>query len=1281
MKRFFILFALALSSLAAMADYTVYYDNSSTNWSTVCAYAYNHGDTDTDITSSWPGATMSGSGSGTWSYTISGTYSKPGVIFNNNNGTQTSPDFELVDGATYNQNGIVYTLWFDNTHNWSTVKIWAWGGVLKEGTGNINQISSFDDRPTMTKDETTGLYYCTFTLIGAITGVKFDDGNNEVDGEHDGYEQYDSAVNGGIYTSDAYTGYTDVSEYLASKENATTYEYTVKFDNTNVGWSNVYVWVYQDSSNVFTTWQGDDTQMTYNEETGLYEITFTSSIELTDGTAGLDFSTTDANADPSQTDDLVFYNNKTYELALKTWTIYFDPANTSITESTGCDAHIWAGTVNHDDWPGATMTYDSTTGYFMYQFTEWSTYDEDGAVVMFTNNSNTDEQYGSGDGFKLYDNGLYNSQGYVSAYDGSSGNSGETTTYEYTVKFDNTNVGWSNVYVWVYQDSSNVFTTWQGDDTQMTYNEETGLYEITFTSSIELTDGTAGLDFSTTDANADPSQTDDLVFYNNKTYELALKTWTIYFDPANTSMTSTSNLCAYLWVGSVPYRTWPGESMTYDESTGYFVYQFTEWSTYVDEGADVEFTNYLGEGQNNTEYGKDQSWALHDNGLYGSSGYIGTFTGGSGSNVNTYTVYFDDTNSSWGQVYVYIWEEDGSGNATAYYSGTYPGTQMTLLNSDSSDNTDNSGNTDNSDTSTLYYYTFTTTATLSANAKVLFSYNGDEDTTKKTSNYAFVNGATYSSTAMTTDANWFIYFDPDGIDGTITKVEVYMWHSDSDFEEQGGTAKDYFQQTDEMSQGTGENANYWEYSFYSNESNLGDQRIEVKFIVYIGDNTEGTTYGYTDSGTTQVTDWYLVNHAIYGTSGLEKLNTDQSGYVTYTVYYKQSESAETDGNWNAVYIYVFNEDNRSDHYCNNPSWPGDPMTSLGDNQWKYTFSAPQQTEGTVEMAMDFNDGISHETGTASGATQTSDMMLVNNGLYEHSFNESQSGSGGSEDAQAASNAQTYIVGAEIYVSSVGYATIYSDSAYVLPKKGDKFGKTNVADDYYFKDNVHATAITSFTSAESNAATADDSETGTEDESTGYAMTSWFDEGSVVPAGTALLIHSQKSETAATVEDEEEGTTNSARAGDTDVPTTGRYYLARVPNDDDEAEQNISNNLLHGSSTYAKTNVSGATSGYLFYKLANDSQGLGFYFGADNGAAFLSEPNKAWLAIPETQAANLTSIKIIEEADDNTATGLGAITPAAAKRSGDAIYNLQGIRVNDMSKKGIYIVGGRKVVVR
>ncbi len=645
MKRLFILFALALSSLAAMAEsYTVYYDNSSAHWGSVYVWAWGNSGNINGLSNFTDRPNMKWDSSLNLYYLSFELTSPTGLKFTNtsdSNGGDTG-DLTFYENGVYNASGYTgktvseygdvtaygytYTLYFDNSSaNWTTpIYTWVWTGDSEVES----DVTAWDYKPEMTYDSDLGLYYHTFTTstdISSSANLKFCYSGNDT-----GTGDLTTFVDNGIYNASGYTGSTadnsggNNSNGDSNSGETTTYEYTVKFDNTNVGWSNVYVWIYQGDTNVFSEWPGES--MTYNEETGLYEITFTSTIELTDGTAGLDFSTTDANADPSQTDDLVFYNDKTYELALKTWTIYFDPTGVTI-NYTLC-AYLWAGNVPYHEFPGSAMTYDSSTGYYVYQFTEWSTFADDGADVEFVDyqDDNNKAEYGQDESWALVDNGIYNASGYVSTYDGSGEGEGEgeggTTTYEYTVKFDNTNVGWSNVYVWVYQDSSNVFTTWQGDETQMTYNEETGLYEITFTSTIELTDGTAGLDFSTTDANADPSQTDDLVFYNNKTYELTLKTWTIYFDPSGVTINYT--LCAYLWAGNVPYHEFPGSAMTYDSSTGYYVYQFTEWSTFADDGADVEFVDYQDD-YNKVEYGKDESWALVDNGIYNAYGYTGIY--------------------------------------------------------------------------------------------------------------------------------------------------------------------------------------------------------------------------------------------------------------------------------------------------------------------------------------------------------------------------------------------------------------------------------------------------------------------------------------------------------------------------------------------------------------------------------------------------------------------------------------------------------------------------------
>ena len=110
-----------------------------------------------------------------------------------------------------------------------------------------------------------------------------------------------------------------------------------------------------------------------------------------------------------------------------------------------------------------------------------------------------------------------------------------------------------------------------------------------------------------------------------------------------------------------------------------------------------------------------------------------------------------------------------------------------------------------------------------------------------------------------------------------------------------------------------------------------------------------------------------------------------------------------------------------------------------------------------------------------------------------------------------------------------------------------------------------------------------------------------------------------------------------------------------------------------------TDIYGAD--YLFYKLAlghsaSDYQSIySWYWGAENGGAFHIEAHKAWLALPMTNAASqlsminaseLTSLREI----GNDKLGIGT----------DVYYDLNGHRVA-YPKKGIYILNGRKIVIR
>lgn len=132
------------------------------------------------------------------------------------------------------------------------------------------------------------------------------------------------------------------------------------------------------------------------------------------------------------------------------------------------------------------------------------------------------------------------------------------------------------------------------------------------------------------------------------------------------------------------------------------------------------------------------------------------------------------------------------------------------------------------------------------------------------------------------------------------------------------------------------------------------------------------------------------------------------------------------------------------------------------------------------------------------------------------------------------------------------------------------------------------------------------------------------------------------------------------------------------------------NLLHGSSSQTMTsNVNGvSTSGnssYVYYKLAYGKSGsvnankFGWYWGANNGAAFSIEGGKAWLALPITNAQSKRAVLFID--DDmsiENATSIDEIEQSCNNEANSIQYNMAGQRV-DNSYNGIIIVNGKKIV--
>ena len=138
-----------------------------------------------------------------------------------------------------------------------------------------------------------------------------------------------------------------------------------------------------------------------------------------------------------------------------------------------------------------------------------------------------------------------------------------------------------------------------------------------------------------------------------------------------------------------------------------------------------------------------------------------------------------------------------------------------------------------------------------------------------------------------------------------------------------------------------------------------------------------------------------------------------------------------------------------------------------------------------------------------------------------------------------------------------------------------------------------------------------------------------------------------------------------------IDETATYYFPKT-----EVTPSLPANLLVAAP--ANGGKFTAEDGYKYYKLAyNDydaQTGLGFYWGAENGGAFSAKAGTAYLAVPTAEANSAKSF-----AFNGGTTGIENVNVADNKTK--VIYNLNGQRVESMSKAGLYIVNGKKVVVR
>ena len=97
----------------------------------------------------------------------------------------------------------------------------------------------------------------------------------------------------------------------------------------------------------------------------------------------------------------------------------------------------------------------------------------------------------------------------------------------------------------------------------------------------------------------------------------------------------------------------------------------------------------------------------------------------------------------------------------------------------------------------------------------------------------------------------------------------------------------------------------------------------------------------------------------------------------------------------------------------------------------------------------------------------------------------------------------------------------------------------------------------------------------------------------------------------------------------------------------------------------------------YYKLANDEtkHGMRFYWGAANGAAFTNSAHKAYLFIPASSPASITSEFLF--ADD--ATAVGSICENNNTNKAKKIYDITGRAQGNSHSNAINIVNNKKFI--
>lgn len=132
------------------------------------------------------------------------------------------------------------------------------------------------------------------------------------------------------------------------------------------------------------------------------------------------------------------------------------------------------------------------------------------------------------------------------------------------------------------------------------------------------------------------------------------------------------------------------------------------------------------------------------------------------------------------------------------------------------------------------------------------------------------------------------------------------------------------------------------------------------------------------------------------------------------------------------------------------------------------------------------------------------------------------------------------------------------------------------------------------------------------------------------------------------------------------------------------EEAPAGNLLRGTLSDGNTASNDDASGTTYYQLSMEEEGVGFYYGADNGAAFNIEANKAYLVLTTEQQQSMKQTGLIfTDIEEDVPAAIAPIRHAAHSAA-PSLYDLGGRQVQPKHgtlPQGIYIMNGQKVLVR